>query len=85
MVSIQSNGGKVAYGIKNYIADTKADLDSLERRYLFPRSTAYVIDEEKYYILNNNLEWKDYYPYGKGGSGGGSDLPSHIIYDGGTI
>lgn len=61
-----SNNGKINYNIKEIICDTYGDLP-LDG--LLPGSRAYVVDEEKHYILNTKYEWKEL-KSGKGGGGG---------------
>ena len=55
--SIFSNNGKIGYNIKNYVADTIDDLNLIPSS--APGSMVFVIDESKYYILNNINEWKE--------------------------
>lgn len=49
-----SHNGKIQYGIKNYIADYKNDLNNIP---CAPGNMVYVIEESKYYIANNKKEW----------------------------
>ena len=52
-----SNNGQVQYGIKNYIADFKADLQNIPKN---PGNMVFVIEESKYYITNNKQDWIEY-------------------------
>lgn len=86
MISIGANGERIAYGIKHYNVDTKAELDALDLTYEFMGTTVFVIENSKYYMLNGNKQWKEIYPYGaaNGGSGGGGSS-DHIVYEGGGV
>jgi hypothetical protein len=97
MITIGSNGQKIAYGIKHYNLDTEADLVALQKRVEPMGSTCFVISTSKYYMLNSKLQWVEITPFGKvvSGSGdndnpGGGDTPGEdestiIIYEGGII
>lgn len=54
--SLIGQNGKTAYGVKNYILDTVADLNNLPISDA-PGSTAFVIEESKTYMLGNNEKW----------------------------
>ena len=54
---IYSNSGHTAYGVKEYICDTNADVDLLPLDDT-PGSSALVIDSGDLYILNSKHEWK---------------------------
>ena len=86
MISIGANGQRIAYGIKHYNVDTKAELDTLDITMEVMGTTAFVIENSKYYMLNGSKQWKEISPYGS--SGGGSDDPEegdHVIYEGGGV
>ena len=89
MISIGANGQKIAYGIKHYNVDTKAELDALDIAYEVMGTTAFVIDTSKYYMLNGHKEWKEIQPYGtgnsSGGGNGGSTPNQDIVYEGGGV
>ena len=92
MISIGSNGNKIAYGIKHYNLDTEKDLINLPTHREIMGCTCFVINTSKYYMLNSDLKWVEITPFGKvvssGGNDGGStpDIPSDdIIYEGGVI
>lgn len=93
MISIGANGQKIAYGIKHYNLDTKADLQDLPTAKELMGCTCFVIEESKYYMLNSKLKWVEISPFGKaisngGSSGGGNDdddTPDDIVYEGGVI
>ena len=72
--SIFSNSGKKAYGIKNFIVDTPADIDKLSKNYT-PGCMAFVISNSTYYMLNHQQEWKKIkIPVnGSGGSSGSEE------------
>lgn len=85
MISIGANGERIAYGIKHYNVDTKAELDALDITFEVMGTTAFVIENSKYYMLNGSKQWKEIWPYG---SGSGSDTPEqgeHVIYEGGGV
>lgn len=67
---IYSNSGHTAYGVKEYICDTNADVDLLPLDDT-PGSSALVIDSGDLYILNSKHEWKR-----QGGGGNNPSTPS---------
>ena len=92
MISIGSNGQKIAYGIKHYNLDTETDLQKLAEDAKYMGSTCFVISTSKYYMLNSQMKWVEITPFGQivsGGGGGGGDTPDvpsdDIIYEGGLI
>lgn len=84
MISIGANGERIAYGIKHYNVDTKAELDALDITFEVMGTTAFVIESSKYYMLNGSKQWKEIWPYGSG-SGGGSGDVERVIYEGGGV
>ena len=52
------------YGIKQYILDSQEDFDNLRTTDKMG-STAYIINDGAWYILNGEKEWKPYFPAGK--------------------
>lgn len=91
MISIGSNGQRIAYGIKHYNLDDEADLINLQKRNEPMGSTCFIIETSKYYMLNSQKKWVEITPFGKVISGGGeNDTPEDpsdddIIYEGGII
>lgn len=92
MISIGSNGQKIAYGIKHYNLDTEEDLAKLPTKNESMGCTCFVIETSKYYMLNSNLKWVEIKPFGKNSSssGDGEDEtpdvnPNDIIYEGGLV
>ena len=95
MITIGSNGQKIAYGIKHYNLDTEADLATLKTRNEPMGSTCFVISTSKYYMLNSKKKWIEITPFGKiimsNGDNGSDDdddvvIPDDdIIYDGGIV
>ena len=94
MITIGSNGQKIAYGIKHYNLDTEADLKKLPVVNEKMGCTCFVIETSKYYMLNSNHKWIEITPFGKTvseGSGGGDiivppdESDDDIIYEGGLI
>lgn len=80
MVSIYSNSNNNSYGVKNFILDTDEDFKNFKYNGVKTGSTIFVIETSKHYMLNNKLEWKEIFPYGKS-----SGITGDIIYDGGQI
>ena len=95
MISIGSNGQKIAYGVKHYNLDTEADLAKLPTRGEKMGCTCFVISTSKYYMLDSKFKWVEITPFGKvvssGGGDNGGDTPDvpedndDIIYEGGVI
>lgn len=97
MITIGSNGRKIAYGIKHYNLDTEADLAELQTRTEPMGSTCFIISNSKYYMLNSQKQWVEITPFGKVIASNGSNnetegddviIPPEnddIIYDGGII
>lgn len=56
MFMVIGNSGHVAYGIKEYVCDTTADIDDLPIDIAIG-STAFVIEGSKVYMLNNQRKW----------------------------
>ena len=72
--SVTSTSGVVEYGVKNYVLDSKQDLDKLRTTDKMG-STAYIITDQKWYILSGEKKWEPYSPCSGGGSsGGGGDV-----------
>ena len=97
MISIGSNGQRIAYGIKHYNLDTEEDLYRLRTAGEKMGCTCFVISTSKYYMLNSQFKWIEITPFGKAVSPSeDSDLdqdgipdyidPSiDIVYEGGLI
>ena len=98
MITIGSNGQKIAYGIKHYNVDTFDDLNKLNPKGETMGTTCFVIKTSKYYMVNGDKEWIEIAPFNTSGSGNGSgggifppdededgDGYVDIIYDGGEI
>lgn len=89
MISIGSNGQKIAYGIKHYNLDTEADLKKLPVKGETMGCTCFVIETSKYYMLNSERKWVEITPFGKavssgtgsGGSGSDTDIDQDGIPD----
>ena len=52
-------GGKTDYNYKEYYLDTEAELASINVNGCCSGSVAYVIQNQKVFILNSNKEWKE--------------------------
>lgn len=101
MISIGSNGERIAYGIKHYNLDTEADLLKLPRTRQYMGCTCFVISTSKYYMLNSEHKWIEITPFGQvassNGTGGGAGdsgntnpdptppTDDDIVYEGGEI
>ena len=88
MITIGSNGQKIAYGIKHFNLDTEKDLEVLKTRDELMGSTCFIISTSKYYMLNSKKQWIEITPFGKVVSEDTPDIPSEndeIIYEGGVI
>ena len=89
MITIGSNGQKIAYGIKHFNLDTEDDLKALEKRNELMGSTCFVIETSKYYMLNSKKQWIEITPFGNAVIEDITpDIPSEddeIIYEGGVI
>lgn len=88
MITIGSNGQKIAYGIKHFNLDTEKDLETLKTKDELMGSTCFVISTSKYYMLNSKKQWIEITPFGKAVPEDTPDVPSEddeIIYEGGII
>lgn len=85
MFNLVSTTGKIAYGVKEFVLDTEADLASIDVKPCTPGSTAFIIEGPKKYILNGSKEWKEIPLGGSGGGGGGETPDNEVIYDGGDV
>jgi hypothetical protein len=56
MFTITGNSGHTAYGTKEFLCDTIADVENLPID-ITVGSTALVIEGSKVFILNNKKEW----------------------------
>lgn len=57
---IVKNSGKISYGIKRYLCDTLEDLPYSENgEVVIPGSKAYVISEQKTYMMGSDEEWHE--------------------------
>ena len=92
MISIGSNGEKIAYGIKHYNLDTEEDLKKFIGKKLVMGSTCFVISTSKYYMLNSKQKWIEITPFGKAVNSNddldGDGIPDDIediVYEGGLV
>lgn len=58
MINTTSNSGHTAYGLKEFILDTEADLDYLPIDVPMG-STAFIISTSQIYMINSKGEWKE--------------------------
>ena len=77
MISIISNSGHVAHGIKEFVLDTQNDLENLPVD-VQAGSKAYIIETGMSYILNSQGEWSQ----DMSASGNGSGAPGAPGKDG---
>lgn len=75
MYSLISQSGHVAYGLKEYVCDTVADIDLLPINDK-AGSTAFVTEDSSTYILNHKGEWKKKKNFNNGGNN--EELESEI-------
>ena len=68
MISIISNSGQIAHGIRNFVLDTQDDVENLPTG-IPAGSKAYVIESGVSYILNSKGEWSQDMSASSGGSG----------------
>ena len=54
MISLIANNGEIAYGIKEWIADSAEDLKNLPIKTAAPGSKCLVTEDMVFYILSNN-------------------------------
>ena len=86
MITIGANGQRIAYGIKHYNVDTEAELADINLTHEYMGTTAFVIENSKYYMLNGEKVWKEIDPYGgSAGSGSIPDEGTEVIYEGGGV
>ena len=94
MLSIGSNGQKIAYGIKHDNLDTEQDLLKLSTAKELMGCTCFIISTSKYYMLNSKRQWIEITPFGKVVSSSDIDqdgIPDNddpsidAIYEGGII
>ena len=52
-------GGKLDYNYKEYYLDTESELSSIDTRVCCPGSIAYIIANQKVFMLNSKKEWKE--------------------------
>jgi hypothetical protein len=50
-------GTRTDYNYKEYVLDTKDDLDTIDKDECCAGSMAYIIETKEFYILNNKKEW----------------------------
>jgi hypothetical protein len=78
MFSIVSTGGHTAYNLQHFVIDTAAEIADLPID-AHVGSTVFIVENSKYYMLNNKKEWVRVLL----GSGIASD--STLVYDGGDL
>lgn len=86
MYSIGKNSDTIGYGIKKFFVDTEVEISNIPLETVFPGSTAFVIENSKSYMLNNQFQWIEISSGGGSAGGGGNISPDdEINYDGGTV
>lgn len=87
MISIGANGKKISYGIKHYNVDTMAELATINPKKEQMGTTAFVLENSKYYMVDGTYAWKHIQPFGANTNGGGDTPPEDedVIYNGGVI
>lgn len=56
MITVISNSGHTAYGLKDYVIDKKADLQDLPID-ISMGCTAFCIEDGSVYMINSSGEW----------------------------
>lgn len=56
MIQIFKQNGNTAYGMYEYMIDTKTELSKIPTN-IAMGSTVFIIEENKTYVLNGNKEW----------------------------
>lgn len=51
--------GDVTYGVNAYMADTRADLASINVQGDLPGSTCIVIEDSSVHMLDTNKQWRE--------------------------
>ena len=91
MYKITANGDKPAHGVKEYLINTKADLEDIKlTNSVASGSKAFASNEDQWYVLDLSRKWVKMTAAGPGGgSGGGEDDPvvdpDNVIYEGGDL
>lgn len=67
MIKTLSQSGKTAYGLFTIAADTEEDREGLDVTKLSMGDKCYVIETQKWYILNSEGEWFPFVDEGDGG------------------
>lgn len=84
MITVGAHGNTIAYGIVHYNVDTVKDLEAFNPANEVMGTTAFVIENSKYYMLTGKKTWKEINPYGAG-SGGSTPGGEEIVYEGGGV
>ena len=71
MFRIINQSGHIAYGLKEYVCDYESDVNNLSLDDV-PGSTAFIIENSKVYMMNNQHKWVDI----SGSNIAGGDIPS---------
>ena len=74
------SSGQVHNQIKEFVVDTKDQIDAIDISQILPGSRTFVIKDSQWYMLDNQFKWQ---PVDWNSGGGGS--ADHVIYDGGDI
>lgn len=83
-ISIISNSGIKTYGIKHFIVDTEAEVNTVSTD-CAPGSTIFILETSQSYMLNTKHKWISVNLNSAGGNSS-SDLDNTdtIIFNGGT-
>lgn len=60
---IRANSNKIAYGVKELVIDTDAELATLNVSNLAVSTVVFSIESSKYFMLNTQREWKEINPF----------------------
>ena len=90
MYKITTNGNKPAHGVKEYLINTKADLEDIKlTTSVASGSKAFASNEDQWYVLDLSRKWVKMTVAGPGGGGSGEDDPvvdpDNVVYEGGDL
>jgi hypothetical protein len=79
MIQIMSSGGKVTYGVNEYVIDKDNEVTKIPNT-AAAGSTAYSIESEMTFIKDNGGNWVVKNAAGSNNGGNSIELPDNILY-----
>ena len=79
MIQIMSSGGKVTYGVNEYVIDKDNEVTKIPNT-AAAGSTAYSIESETTFIKDNSGNWVVKNAAGSNNGGNSIELPDNILY-----